>query len=453
MSEKRKYLGKKRQKIFNIEKSFSQKNSKNSTIEKVNLSPIERLFSSEEIPTIKSSKLNLNLLEKNEKNILKLQKHSLINISSLVYQHLKTIIHTTGNEVTSHIKNIIQEKTENQPNQKNIQRRVYDAINVMCAVGLIKKNKQEIEFINYQNQLNNANNVINLSEVEEEKVNEYEQKIKAKNDELEEKRKILIKKYLTLKFYEKYSKLNQNNPQRQLGKKVEFPFELIQYDNSTPLQIKPNQDSSRYLLLSNSEFIHLTPYDIIKRLIAYDILVKLNDNINNISENKSNRKSTIENSLLDDPNYNYNKSNSCLINLEKTINKNQEFPRKKNLFSSDNNSNINTKDKSDKKNKSQKEHDFAFDYLKNIKIFVDELTSCNIHKKEANNEEINEEIKQQEEEQGNNFEKDNNKNFFENRARKNSDLSNWSNYNEENEFKKNNEDLISEIENFMQIFK
>ena len=185
MSEQRKYLGKKRQKIFKIEKSFSQRTPKNLSIEKVNLSPIEHLFSSEEIPSIKSYKLNLNLLEKNEKNSSKIQKHSLINISKYVYDFIKRTIHTTGNEVTSHIKDIIETKSNNQPNQKNIQRRVYDAINVICAVGLIKKNKQEIQFINYKNKENNINRGINLNEEkEEEKSNEIEEKIKNKKNEL-----------------------------------------------------------------------------------------------------------------------------------------------------------------------------------------------------------------------------------------------------------------------------
>ena len=139
MSEKRKYLGKKRRKIFVIEKSLiSQGTPKNLSVENENLSPIENIITSEELPTIKSSKINLNLSKKNEKNNLKIQKHSLINISNLVYDFLKKTVHTTGNDVTTHIKNIIQ-SNNNQPNQKNIQRRVYDAINVMCAVGLIKK--------------------------------------------------------------------------------------------------------------------------------------------------------------------------------------------------------------------------------------------------------------------------------------------------------------------------
>ena len=205
MSEQRKYIGKKRQKIFSIEKSYSQMTQKNVTIEKYNASPVENLFPTEDIPPVESHKLILNLEEINEKNSAETQKHSLINISTLVFEFIKTVGHTTGNEVTTHIKNVIYSKNKNQPNQKNIQRRVYDAINVMCAAGLIKKNKQEIQFIGHnaeENGLNNFNDGINLDEKKEE-----------------EKRKNLIKNYLTLKFYEKYNKLDELYPQRKFQKR------------------------------------------------------------------------------------------------------------------------------------------------------------------------------------------------------------------------------------------
>ena len=455
MSEQRKYLGKKRQKIFKIEKSFSQRTPKNLSIEKVNLSPIEHLFSSEEIPSIKSYKLNLNLLEKNEKNSSKIQKHSLINISKYVYDFIKRTIHTTGNEVTSHIKDIIETKSNNQPNQKNIQRRVYDAINVICAVGLIKKNKQEIQFINYKNKENNINRGINLNEEkEEEKSNEIEEKIKNKKNELEEKRKILIKNYLTLKFYEKYNKLNEMYPQRQFEKKLEFPFDLIKYDNSSPIKITSKEDSSRYLLLSNSEFIHLTPYDIIKTLIAYDIFLKMNDNISNVSQNKSNmKKSTKGNSLIDEANYNLD--NNSLFNIEQEKNVIEESPKKNKIYL-ENISQMNyenSKETKAKKSKGEKDYDFVFEYLRNIKSFVDEINSYSIHKKKEDDIESNEELKEPQEEPEINYYKDNINIFKENRIRKNSNFSNWSNLYDDNDFKKSNEELISEIEVFMQNFK
>ena len=426
MSEKRKYLGKKRRKIFVIEKSLiSQGTPKNLSVENENLSPIENIITSEELPTIKSSKINLNLSKKNEKNNLKIQKHSLINISNLVYDFLKKTVHTTGNEVTTHIKNIIQ-SNNNQPNQKNIQRRVYDAINVMCAVGLIKKNKQEIKFINYKNKNNAIKSINNINEEkEEEKSDETEEKINEKNNELQEKRNQLIKSYLTLKFYEKYNKLNKTNPLRMYENKLEFPFDLIIYDKTSDFHMQSKDDSSRYLLLSNSEFLHLNPYEIIKKLISYDIFLKLNENLNNVSENKSNsKKSTKSNSLIEEANSNIDK----------------------NKLISENYSQLNYT----KKSKEEKDEDFIFEYLRNIKIFVDEIIN-NIQRKKEN--ENNDETNKLEEEPDDAFEEKSINFFTGKKIRKNSNISNWSNFNEHNENNKINEDSISEITYFIQNFK
>ena len=428
MSEKRKYLGKKRRKIFVIEKSLiSQGTPKNLSVENENLSPIENIITSEELPTIKSSKINLNLSKKNEKNNLKIQKHSLINISNLVYDFLKKTVHTTGNDVTTHIKNIIQ-SNNNQPNQKNIQRRVYDAINVMCAVGLIKKNKQEIKFINYKNKNNAIKSINDINEEkEEEKSDETEEKINEKNNELQEKRNQLIKSYLTLKFYEKYNKLNKTNPLRMYENKLEFPFDLIIYDKTSDFHMQSKDDSSRYLLLSNSEFIHLNPYEIIKKLISYDIFLKLNENLNNVSENKSNsKKSTKSNSLIEEANSNIDK----------------------NKLISENYSQLNYT----KKSKEEKDEDFIFEYLRNIKIFVDEIiNNFSIQRKKEN--ENNDETNKLEEEPDNIFEEKSINFLTGKKIRKNSNISNWSNFNEHNENNKINEDSISEITYFIQNFK
>ena len=56
--------------------------------------------------------------------------------------------------------------------------------------------------------------------------------------------------------------------------------------------------------------MHLTPYDIIKKFISPDILLKLNESMNNTIENKSNRKkSTNDNSLIEEANYNMENNN------------------------------------------------------------------------------------------------------------------------------------------------
>ena len=456
MSEQRKYIGKKRKKIFSIEKCNSQLTPKNEILEKVNLSPIEEIFPSEEIQTYNPHKLYLNLNEIKEKNGGETQKHSLINISKLVFEFLKAVGHTTGNEVTSHIKNVIYSKNNSQPNQKNIQRRVYDAINVMCAAGLIRKNRQEIQFIRRSDQENHnhgANDETNSNEKkEEEKSDEIEEKIKAKINELEDKRKKLIKNYLTMKFYEKYYKLNDAYPQRKFQKKLEFPFDLIKYDSSSPIKITSKDDASRYLLLSNSELVHLTPYDIIKKFISPDILLKLNESMNNTIENKSNRKkSTNDNSFAEEANNNMD--NNSLINMDREENKVEESPKKNKLFPEVYAplNYIIPKETSQKRRKDEKDDDLVFDYLKNVKSFVEEIISSNAKQIEVNNVENND-VNIEQEEPENIFDEEN-EIFTKNKLRKNSNLSNWSNLYDENEIKKNKDDLRSEIELFMQNFK
>ena len=436
MSEQKKYTGKKRQKIFTIEKYHIKQIPKKLSKKKINIYSIDNIFPSEEIPIQNNNKIYLNLDEGSVNIYQETAKHSLIGISKLVFEYLKNVTYTTGNEVTEHIKNKLQLKKKCQINQKNIQRRVYDAINVMCAVGLIHKNKQKIQFLNKnlkEKEINNSSDDSNSS-------NSNEQKIKLKLIELEEKRKKLVKNYLTMKFYEKYYLMNEKNPQRKLENKIEFPFDIIKYDNSSPIKITSSEDLSRYLLLSNSEFIHMTPYDIIKKLISQEILLKINKKTNDIIDSKINSKN---NSLIDE--FNCNRFNEA-----KEEKKYEEFPKKNKLhqksyshvkYINNKDENIITK---------EKEVDFVFEYLKDKKCFIEELVNNNdIQVKEIKGE-IND-MDNKLEEQENDSEKEKENEFIiltENQFRKNNNMSYGSNYYDESPIKKYNDDLMYEIETF-----
>ena len=464
MSDHKKHLGKKRQKIFSIEKVYLKGTPKNLSKQKINLSPISHLFSTKEKISSPSFKFNSNLDESQEKLTPENQRHSLISISKLVYDFLKQNEYTTGNNVTENIKNVLQPKKNDQSNQKNIQRRVYDAINVMCAVGLIKKNKQEIQFLkkfnnsknnNIININNNINNIINEKsnlniEIKDESL-DIEGQIKDKNNELEQKRKELIKAYITLKFYEKYTKLNETFPQRKYQKKIEFPFDLIKYDNSSPIKITSKEDLTRYLIVSNSSFVHYSPYDIIKGLTSQDILNKLNEsnfNDNNSNQNKSNRKkSTNDESILDEVNLNNNINSSFNLNEDKEEKKIEEDPKKiKILNDSFNNYSCilpNETKINDNTNSKDLDENIVFNYLKGLKMFKDELILNESNQIQLNDNANNENYK--EEIDNNNFEKDNDNIFSEHRFRKNSNLSYVSNIYEDSAMKQNKGDCMSEI--------
>ena len=130
------FLGNKRQAIFSVEKDTTLKNSntphKSSSKQETPInSSIEEIEIDDDFPK------NSNYQTKKQ-----LQKNSLIIISQEVHKFIQEHKTTTGPEVTKHIINTLTKKGVVARNYKNIQRRVYDAINVMSSLKLIKKSKQ-----------------------------------------------------------------------------------------------------------------------------------------------------------------------------------------------------------------------------------------------------------------------------------------------------------------------
>ena len=167
-----------------------------------------------------------------------------------------------------------------------------------------------------------------------------------------------------------------------------------------------------------------------KKLIAPDILLKLNET-NIIDCRSSSKKSTNDNSLIDELNNNIN--NNEIFNLEKQEKKIEKSPQSKKL-NSKSNSNMNNKQQTPKKVEEEKEEELIFDYLKNKKCFLDELLNTNEPQEEIINNEINDMDKSREEHE-NIIEKENENPFNENRFRKNSNFSYESNFYDENTIK------------------
>ena len=106
MSDHKKYLGKKREKIFTKEKINKKRTPKNLPKSNINLS-INRSSSIKTKADYINNKSNSNLTVSIDKCSPKNKPHSLIEISKLVFEFLKMNENknTTGNEVTEYIKN------------------------------------------------------------------------------------------------------------------------------------------------------------------------------------------------------------------------------------------------------------------------------------------------------------------------------------------------------------
>ena len=365
MSDIKNYLGKKREIIFSIVK-----------IKKTSPKLLKLKNDS------RSNQNNSNLAEGDSSD----QPYSLSKICKLVFEFLKKTGVTTGTQVTEHILNVLNSQRKDDQ-FKNIQRRVYDSINVMSAAGVIKKGNKEIRFLGNENEKNNPK-----IELREEKSDEY---ILEKMKEVEEKKKYMIKRYLLLKFKQKYQKLNETCNQRKYQKKLSFPFDLIAYNCSPPMKIVQNEDSTRAILFS-SKIVHYSPYDIIKKLVSHEILSKLNDinsspNENNLKPNITTPKKNINGESL---NLNNNGKINIIINDKDLEQEERKFNNKdmKKIISSDyyyNNFNASTPNKN-KINNKEKEDILVLNYLKNDKDLKDEL----IFKEEDKNDKINNNIKE-----------------------------------------------------------
>lgn len=109
-----------------------------------------------EVDTIKDKQMTIDnenlVLEDDEdeevevdSSNLKTNSNSLISISKEVFNFLKTKKQIKSSSVTEYILKLLK-KTHFNLSFKNIQRRVYDAINVMCAIGILKKDKNNLYF-------------------------------------------------------------------------------------------------------------------------------------------------------------------------------------------------------------------------------------------------------------------------------------------------------------------
>lgn len=273
--------------------------------------------------------------EKTEK--VKRPKYSLIEISKLVLDYIKKEKNKTGNEITEHILKVFKPE-KNEKIQKNIQRRVYDAINIMNAAGLIQKNKQQIKYIPLKEKNKNENNFknaikLNFNEINEEEVmkekkaleEEYLQKL----NQLNMLRQVLLEKYIKLQNYQ--NNININNKKEKNIKnnyeKKNFVKEnkIIKYEkenvNTTFEDNKTNNTKKTFKLRTEKIVPEFNKINALKKKTEKLNIFKIK-NINSKEENDNylkcqKDKINIRNNII---NSNINNNEDIVLNYLKKIN-------------------------------------------------------------------------------------------------------------------------------------
>ena len=143
--------------------------------------------------------------------------------------------------------------------QKNIRRRVYDALNVLMAMNIISKEKKEIKWIGLPT--NAAQECIELEKEKEERL----QRIEAKKQQL---RDLLIQQIAIKNLVERNK--NQNTPSSNAI--IYLPFIIINTNKRTVIDCSISNDKNEYLFNFDNTFEIHDDIEVLKRMgLAYGL--------------------------------------------------------------------------------------------------------------------------------------------------------------------------------------
>ncbi|KAI8037630.1 transcription factor Dp [Drosophila gunungcola] len=166
---------------------------------------------------------------------------------------------TTYNEVADELvaEEMKNNAYDNNCDQKNIRRRVYDALNVLMAINVISKDKKEIRWIGLP-----ANSAEQFLALEEENSLRRE-RIKQKNEMLRE----MIMQHVAFKGLVERNKRNESQgvvPSPNAS--IQLPFIIVNTHKSTKINCSVTNDKSEYIFKFDKTFEMHDDIEVLKRM-------------------------------------------------------------------------------------------------------------------------------------------------------------------------------------------
>jgi len=186
-------------------------------------------------------------------------------LSSKICQTLARIrCATQDNMISMLYQTFICESDGNQEqSEKSIRRRIYDTINVLMALGLVKKTKQQIEWT--------GKSLPNLEEVETKRIDTLQRNIRASRERIKKKRKMLQDEELQLKRTQ--TLLERNHRGKKYSKRqrladdalapIYLPFLIVKAPSSSAIQCQASYDQTKCQLSFDKEVQIYNDYDIL----------------------------------------------------------------------------------------------------------------------------------------------------------------------------------------------
>merc|ERR1712062_849891 len=157
---------------------------------------------------------------------------------------------TSYNEVADELVNELTDPrctspTDQQYDQKNIRRRVYDALNVLMAMNIISKEKKEIRWLGLP-----TNSVQEATSLDIEKSKKIE-RIKAKTEQLQD---LILQQIAFKKLVERNKEAEKAARRPTPNSVIEIPFIIVSTSNKTVIECGISQDKKEYLFDFDNTF-------------------------------------------------------------------------------------------------------------------------------------------------------------------------------------------------------
>ncbi|XP_008547325.1 transcription factor Dp-1 [Microplitis demolitor] len=147
--------------------------------------------------------------------------------------------------------------TDQQYDQKNIRRRVYDALNVLMAMNIISKEKKEIRWLGLPT--NSLQECVSLEKDKKKKI----ERIKTKTQQLHQ----LILQHISFKNLVERNSCNEklHGPPKP-NSAIQLPFIILNTSKKTVVDCSITNDKSEYLFNFNNKFEIHDDIEVLKRM-------------------------------------------------------------------------------------------------------------------------------------------------------------------------------------------
>ncbi|XP_063236371.1 transcription factor Dp-1 isoform X2 [Bacillus rossius redtenbacheri] len=150
-----------------------------------------------------------------------------------------------------------QVMVEKQYDQKNIRRRVYDALNVLMAMNIISKEKKEIRWLGLPS--NSLQECMNLEKDKQRRI----ERIKLKTQKLHE----LILQQISFKnLVERNRRIQEQNGKPAPNTAIQLPFIVVNTGKKTVIDCSISGDKTEYLFSFDDKFEIHDDIEVLKRM-------------------------------------------------------------------------------------------------------------------------------------------------------------------------------------------